>query len=363
MQRKILLTILCIASAGLLSSCALLPEEETVRTAPLVRSYVRPEYHTVQVERGDLIEDVKITCNYVPVQTASLSFALDDEFIDRYLVQTGDTVEEGQLLAQLQLGDLESQITTMQNEIAVLELQIEYSEKQYALDLKRLEITTEQMDALERQETIDQAQQAYQRQAQALQDSLTYKQLSLKALQDDLDERQIRAPFGGTITRVAAYEDGDKSEFGIGVITLVDSTRSIFRASTEHWDRFTPGDHHLITVRRDTYEAVVTTEAELGLAPQVRETGKRGYVYFTLTQPSFELKDGDSGTVEIVLNERLDVLHVPAKAVSEANGQPIVYYLNEDNLKAYKYVQTGTTIDARTEITAGVVEGESLIIK
>ena len=86
-------------------------------------------------------------------------------------------------------------------------------------------------------------------------------------------------------------------------------------------------------------------------------------MYFALDQPAFDLKDGDTGNLEIVLDERLGVLHVPAKAVSAANGQPIVYYLRDDGMKAYKYVETGATIDARTEILSGLEEGESVIIK
>ena len=355
--------IVCLLSACLLTSCTLLPEEEAVRTAPVVRNYARPEYSTAEVEQGDLIERVKVSCNYVPVQTAGLSFALDDEYIDRFMVQTGDSVEAGQLLAQLQLGDLEARIAAIENEIAVLELRMEHEQKLFELEKKRLRLTAAQMDAKEKQEANEQAQEDYTLRVRALQDSMTHQRLMLAALENDLAQRQIRAPFSGTVTRVANFEDGDRSEFGVGVITLVDSTRSIFRSSTEHWDRFAPGDSHQITVRKEMYEAVVVSASELGLEEPVREKGKRSYVYFALTQPTFELKDGDTGTMEIVLDERLNVLHVPAKAVSAADGKPIVYYLREDGMKAYKYVETGRTIDARTEIISGLEAGESVIVK
>jgi len=363
MQRKCLLLLKCLLTACLLSSCALLPQEEAVRTAPVVRSYVRPEYQTAEAERGDLIHTVKISCSYVPVQSVSLAFSLDDEYIDRFMVSAGDSVAKDQLLAQLQLGDLEAHIKDVENDIAVLELQLEHEEKLFALENRRLAITTAAMEAAQKQDTIEQAQQSYESAVRSLEDSLVLKRLSLEALERDLAQRQIRAPFTGTITRVKKYEDGDKSEFGIGVITLVDSTRSIFRASTEHWDRFAVGDAYEISVLQDTYQAIVTSEAELGLDTQQREAGKRSYVYFALTEPSFELEDGDSGTVSIVLDQRLDVVHVPAKAVSAVDGQPIVYYLREDGMKAYKYVQTGITINGRTEILGGVEAGETIVVE
>ncbi len=362
-MKRICLLMVCCVTACLLSSCALLPQEETVRTAPVVRSYTRPEYHTVPVERSDLTEYAKISCNYVPVQTATLSFQMDDEFIDRYLVQAGDAVTEGQLLAQLQLGDLEERIAAMENEMAVYQVQLDYAHRYYELEQKKLSITAAGLSAEERREAQEAAREDYLSQVESLEGQLTYRRLTLDALNRDLAKRQIRAPFSGTLTRVADYEDGDKSEFGIGVITLVDATRSIFRASTDHWDRFAPGERHTITVRKVEYEAVVMSATELGLQEPVREEGKRSYVYFALTEPAFELEDGDTGTVEIVLNALKDVLHVPAKAVAEADGRPIVYYLREDGMKAYKYVETGLTISARTEILSGLEEGESVVIK
>lgn len=354
---------ICLLSACMLTSCTLLPEEETVRTAPQVRTYTRPEYNTIQVERGDLINMAKVGCNYVPVQTASLSFQLDDEFIDRCMVQTGDSVAEGQLLAQLQLGDLEARIAAAKNEIAVLKLQMEYEQERYDLQMQRLKLTTAQMDALEKKEAYEQSEKSFAQLMQSKQDSLAYKELTLKGLQKKLDQRQIRAPFNGTLTRVAGFEEGDRSEFGVSVMTLVDSTRSIFRASTEHWNRFVPGEHHVITVKKEPYEAVVVSAQELGLPEPVRTEGKKSYVYFVLTQPSFELKDGDTGTVEIVLNERLNVLYVPANAVTAANNKPIVYYVREDGMKAYKYVEPGMTINGCTEILSGLEEGEKVIVK
>ena len=353
----------CLMAACLLTSCTLLPEEEAVRTAPVTRSYVRPEYSTAAVERGDLIHSVKISCSYVPVQTASLSFALDDEYIDRFLVQAGDSVKAGQVLAQLQLGDLQERIAAAQTEAAVLEMRLTHEKKQYDLNLKRLEITTAQMDALQKAQALEKARESYTQSVRSLQDLLTFNRLTLEALNSELAKRQIRAPFDGTVTRVTDFEEGDKSEFGIGVLTLVDSTRSIFHASTEYWDRFTPGEVYWITVKKEDYEAVVVSEEELGLAPQARETGKRSYVYFALTRPSFELKDGDTGTVEMVVDQRLNVLHVPAGAVSAAGGRPIVYELREDGMKTYRYVETGVTIDGRTEIISGLEKGESVIVK
>ena len=362
MHKKIKL-LFCLLAACLLTSCALLPQEETVQTAPVVSTYERPEYQTAAVERGDLIQTIRINCSYVPVRTENLSFAMDDEYIDRYFVQAGDTVEQEQLLAQLKLGNLESRIAAARSEAEAIRLQIAYEEKRYALDVERLDITTGELDPLSREETYQKQQDQYEKTLRSLQDSLTLKELSVQTMEKDLADRQITAPFTGTVTRVAKFREGDRSEFGTGVITLVDSTRSVFRASTEHWERFAVGDTCEVVVRKTPYQAVVVSEEELGLEAETRLPGKRGNIYFALVEAAYELKDGDSGTVEIVLDKRLDALHVPAKAVSETEGSPIVYFLREDGMKAWKPVETGATINGRTEILSGLEEGELIVVK
>jgi len=154
-----------------------------------------------------------------------------------------------------------------------------------------------------------------------------------------------------------------EGEGDCGVITLVDSTRSVFRASTEHWERFAAGDTCEVVVRKNPYQAVAADAEDLGLKPENRVPGKRGNVYFVLSEPAYELKDGDSGTVEFMLDARYDVLNVPADAISEADGRPIVYCLREDGMKAWKAVEIGVTINGRTEILSGLVEGEIIVVK
>lgn len=363
MHRKCLLAALLTLALASLSSCALLPEEETLRTAPVIRSYQPPVYKLAQVERGDLVEVTKITCRYVPVQTERLSFALGGEYVDKLFVQVGDTVEAGQLVAQLQLGNLEERIADAQNSIAGLEIQMEYLEQQHALDARRQEITGAKLSAQERLAAEEKLREGFAQEMKKLQDDLHLQTMKLENLQRELADRQVRAPFAGTITSVSRLKEGDVSEFGTGIMTLVDSTMSLFRAETKHWQLFQPGDEYDIIVKNVPYPAVVADEESLGLEPQNRQEGKNAYVYFVLKETAFELKDGAAGSVEMVLSEHHDVLHLPREAISEAEEQAIVYYLREDGMKAWRAVETGVTIDGRTEILSGLSEGDSVITR
>lgn len=347
----------------LLSSCSLLPEEETPRSAPILRSYEGETFDFAFVERGDLVLSERISCTYVPVQSASLSFGLGGEYVDEIFVHVGDAVEEGQLLGQLELSSIEEQIASAENSIAELRLRLEYLEEERALALRQAELSADpaaEPQAL--QEALILVEEEYDARRQSYEDSLYLQELTLETLNRRLSERQIRAPFAGTVTYVRNYSEGARSVFGENAVTVADSTLSLFRADTDQWARFSPGDEVDVVVSNDIYPAIVRSEEELGLAPQEKLEGETAYVYFALKEPSFDLEDGDRGSVTLVLDERHDVLLVPSDAVSSASGQPIVYYQNEEGMKAYKPVETGLTANKQTEIISGLVEGESIIV-
>ena len=362
MRAKYRLIPALLAATMLLSSCALLPEEEVPQAAPLIRSYEREAFQTAFVQREDLILTQKISCTYVPVQKETLSFALGGEYIDEVLVQVGDSVKAGDVLAQLRLDNIKERIAQTQSEIVQTQLRLKQLNAQEKIALRRSEIENAQRTAEEKQEASEKLEETFAARRQSISDTLYLKEVTLEALQKDLAERQIIAPFDGTITYTAKIKDGDMSVFGYTVVTVADSTLSLFRAETEYWSSFAPGDAAEIAVSKAVYQATVVDEAELGITPGEKVEGKKAYVYFKLDEPSFELESGDRGSVTLVLDERLDVLTVPKDAVSTAGDRSIVYYQREDGMKAYKVVEVGITVNRRTEIISGLSEGESVIV-
>jgi multidrug efflux pump subunit AcrA (membrane-fusion protein) len=85
-------------------------------------------------------------------------------------------------------------------------------------------------------------------------------------------------------------------------------------------------------------------------------------VYFEVQDPLAELNQKDKGTVTIVVDQREDILYLPAEAVTSIDGKSVVYYLNEEKIPEYKQVTTGLIAGDYIEIIDGVVEGESIIV-
>lgn len=362
MRRKYLLFSAMLVLTMLLSSCALLPEEEEIRTSPVVREYVQEEYETVVVKRGDLVSTERVSARYVPVQKESLTFQLIDEYVDKMLVQVGEYVEKGQLLGQLRVDDIEERIAAAGSEVKELELRRAYLEEEYALALRRMEITTAQMSRSDAREALLDLEEEFDARRDALNDALEIQRLTLDTLEEDLAKRQIRAPFSGTVTFVREYEDGHRTSYAETAVTVADSTRTMFRGETKNWDKFAVGEKYEITVGSDVHLLEVVDEETLGIAAKEKTPGERGYVYFLLTEPAAGLEDGDSGSVQLELQRLENVLYVPVKAVITAGELSLVYYQNEVGLKAYKEVEVGAKIGQNLEIISGLTEGEEIIV-
>jgi len=362
MGRKHLRLLALLACTSMLTSCALLPEEEQVRTAPVLREYQRSSYETTVVQRGDLVQTERISAKYVPVQKQSVSFSLLGEYIDQIFVHMGDYVTKGQLLGQLELGELKESIASVEDQIDELELRISYLDQEYDIALRRYEIETEGLDRQAAVKALEALDEQFDARRQSLEDQLLLKQLSLKDLNDDLAQRQIYAPFSGTVTYVREFVKGDVSVYAQTAVTIADSTVTLFRADTKNWNMFEIGSIYEIVVGDDVYALEVLSEESLGLKAEEKTQGKKAYVYFKLLQPNLGLEEGDYGTITIELERRENVLHVPSDAVKQAGDMNLVYYQREDGMKGYKEVEIGTTISKRTEIISGLEEGEEIIV-
>ena len=363
MGRKHLRLLALLACTSLLSSCALLPEEEAMRTAPVLREFDMETYETTVVQRGDLIRTDRISAKYVPMQKKSVSFGLLGEYVDMIYVKVGDYVAEGQLLGQLELGDLEEQISSVEDQISEIELKLSYLDQEYAIALKRHEVETEGMDRESRLKALQSLEKSFDERRQSLEDQLMLNEISLNGLNKDLADRQVRAPFAGTVTYVRNYEKGHITAYAETAATIADSTVTLFRAETINWNVFHEGDLHEIKVGSDeVYTLEVVSEETLGIEAKAKVEGKKAYVYFRLTEPNLGLEEGDYGAIELELERRENVLHVPSQAVKQAGDMYLVYYQREDGMKGYKEVEIGATINKRTEIISGLDEGEEIIV-
>ena len=362
MKRSGLLLII-LSIILILSSCGLLPEEETFRTVPMIDTYEKEEFKQTLVVRGDMRLTENIDCSYIPMQTEMLSFPVSGEYFDEVFVRVGDSVKKGQLLAQLDLSGAQETMDDCSAQIDTLKVQIAALEENRALELKRQKILLSDSSEEELNEALERTNRQYDAQKQKFSDELTVAQIRMNEAKALLEERQMYAGIDGTVTYIRDFDTDDQSVADQWFMTVADTTTSLFRAETKLWDQFNPGDEYVITVNKTEYETVVVSEAEIGIEETEKQEGEKGYVYLKLKDPAFNLEEQARGTLVLLLDSRTDVLMVSKSAISTANGQSVVYYQDENGLKTYKQVETGLTVNGMVEIISGLTEGESVIVE
>ncbi len=75
-----------------------------------------------------------------------------------------------------------------------------------------------------------------------------------------------------------------------------------------------------------------------------------------------EIKPGMTGNVDVIINQKQNVLRLPVTAVNPRNGRATVEVLKGDGTVESRQVTTGLKGDDDVEITSGLTEGEKVVI-
>ncbi len=125
--------VLCVVSV-LPTSCA--SESE---------SAALPENQVVTVERGNLIIDITAVGNLALSRTEDMAFDLfyPEGTVEEVLVEEGDTVKEGQVLARVDTSEWQDELTTLERQLAAKERDLVQAE----INLENAEIALENAEA------------------------------------------------------------------------------------------------------------------------------------------------------------------------------------------------------------------------
>lgn len=351
-----------LSMVALLSGCALLPEEEEYRSIPVVREYTAQEYQYATVTRGDLALTESISCQYLPAKEVERSFGVGGVYYENIYVERGDSVQEGQLLAELQLGDLADEELELKQQVELLQLEIEQFQAQRALSTKQAELQTRNMTSEDRAQALRQNEETLNDQEQSLRDQLYIARMKLEEVGEEIGRRRIYADFDGTVTYLRTVKDGELSVENQIILKISDLSTSVFMGESLNAGLYSVGDEVTLTSGDNTYYARVASPEELGLERTVDEQTGEISVYFVLTQPAPELERGDKASTELVVEKRENVLYVDEDCVVETSQGYAVYVPDpETGLRTLAPVEIGLSADKKIEITAGLNEGDRLI--
>ena len=212
---------------------------------------------------------------------------------------------------------------------------------------------------------------------QSAQLSVTQKENALQDAQDNLSNYYVRAPFNGTLSKLDVHR-GDPASSGTAVATLI-ANDQVVDISLNEVDAASVIVGDKVTLTFDAIEGLTLT----GKVSNIDTVGTvtQGVVNYTATI-SFDatdprVKPGMSTTASIITKIDADVLTVPSSAIkTTANGSYVQAFDVDPTVTSTTTgglisatpptqipVTVGISDDSNTEITQGVTEGQSIVIK
>ncbi|MBL9140031.1 MAG: efflux RND transporter periplasmic adaptor subunit [Verrucomicrobiales bacterium] len=368
----------------------------------LTRSVDLPPEKLVRVERGDIARSVVAVGQVEPLSKVELKSKANG-IIQALLVDVGDSVEEGQILAELDKDYLDAQVrqakAIQDSEEANLKVALA-AEARASIeavnpeteflrrDLERVQALVQSKIASP--QDLDDAQRNYEMSvnrkrlleasARSAQASVVQARARAAAAQASLDQAEenrrhatIRSPIRGVVlTRDTEVGDAVSSILNLGsaatlIMTLGDMSSVYVEGQIDEAD--VGKIQHAMPVRtkvesfpNEPFAGTVTRIAPMG---RKKDNVTTFEVRVSIANPGGKLRANMSANAEVVLEERKGVLLIPeAAVVHDKDGKTSVQIRDAASKTGYRSnpVKTGISNGQRREVLEGVGEGTELVL-
>ncbi len=278
-------------------------------------------------------------------QEAVIGAEIGGQRLSRLLVDVGDRVQKGQLLAQLSPGTLEADLNA--NRAALQEAEVDAAKERRAAARARALRGTEVLS----EQSFDQAIAA----SDAAQARLAAARARVQADTLRLAYTQVRAPDDGVISARPAVE-GALIETGAEIMRLQRQGRLEWRAELPGPDlaRVATGQTVLVTAAGSpSIEGRVRK-----ISPQIDPQNRTGIVYVDLA-PAAHARAGLFARGEFLLDQRT-VLTLPETAVLLRDGFSYVFRIDGDKVRQQKVI-LGARRGNRVEIREGLSSDTAVV--
>jgi multidrug efflux pump subunit AcrA (membrane-fusion protein) len=361
----------CILICILLSACT---QAAVDVPPPTLLEPVSVKADTALVVRGS-IERVEQYRSFVRVRSEGLFFRDTGLRFGAYLVEPGERVAAGQLLAVLDTERLEKQIEEQMERLAQLRREQYFEAELLALDIDiaraelvavmRAESFNEQtMEAADRKKNdIERAEltlsQALERQALTYQHSQVY----LNELLDRMAQAELRAPYDGVITLRVPKTKGDFVEPFASLVYLSDETSFLLEYVGDEGLSISRG--HVVKAyfgdkAYDVERMLLSRQEALFYSSRMMVSPLR----LTTVDPDAVLPPpGTLMNFYVYNGVSEDTLYIPSNALFHDMEIGHYVYRMENAGKIPVEVEVGIITDVFVEITHGLREGDELYVR
>ncbi len=263
--------------------------------------------------------------------------------LERLLVDIGDIVKRGQLIAVLDDDEYEQQFEEARAELEVARANVierrsnlGISQREYdrakALRQKKI-ISESELDSARAQFAAEEAKYSV---AQA---QVTQKEAALRAATVRLSYTKIQAYWeNGDEVRIIGerfVDEGSMLKANDPIVSILDihSLTGVIHVIERDYSKVQTGQEAIVTT--DAFPDKTFTGTILRVAPLLKETSRQARVEIEIPNPDGMLKPGMFVRVQIEFAEHKNVTVVPLNALVKRNGQQGVFIADEQNMKAH----------------------------
>ena len=356
-----------------------------------------------KVERGDLAKSVVATGKVEPITKVEIKSKASG-IVKKLLVDAGDRVKRGQVLAELDKEEIEAHVAQAKAQEEAAEASLRATEA----DMERAKVDAEGPDVptlkrgYERAQgmakegvvsvsALDDAQRAYelavnkqnvakaqlqvlhakigQAQAQVAQD-----RANLKQLEEQYSYTTVESPIDGVVlSRDVEVGDAVSSILVLGssatlIMTLGDISEVYVKGKVDESDigkvyLGQPARIKVESFKDKTFNGKVTKISPMGVEKDNVTTFE---VRVSINNPGGELKAAMTANAEIILEEHKNVLQIPEGSILYDKDKKASVEVPDPKGKEGKSkvaVNIGISNGAKTELLSGLKEGEQVVLQ
>ncbi len=354
-------------------------------TAEAATSQAAVTVGVTQVSRHSLQRQLTVSSELVPFQEIDV-YAKEAGYVSKLLVDYGSHVSKGQLLAVLEIPELEAQLQQDQAAIKSLADQVTNAQNQLSrveaqhkvihLEYERLNGVAQTKPGLVAQQEVDDVQGrdlAAEAQVEAGKSNLEAARSNLAASQAKLARDQaiysysrITAPFAGVVTQRYAnlgtlLQAGTNSQQAMPLVKLSeeDLYRLVIPIPETYVGYVKIGDAVSVRVPalNDSFPGKVAR-----FSADVHDATRTMHTEVDVPNPKGVLIPGVYAEATITMNRAADALTVPLGAVDREGEHASVLIVDANNQIQTRQVELGVETANDVEVLSGLQEGERVVV-
>ncbi len=345
----------------LLTGCAP-QEEERKEVETQAEKTEAVSYEMTPVTRGTVAQPLTLKCEYSQTQQVDVYFDIDKELITEVYVEPGDTVRAGDLLAEVDVEEMEARVRELTHQIEMNQLKVSQLEERRNFELEQADILytytrMEEADEKALKEQKDSIEETYGEQISDLQDELYLEGARTIWYQERIDKGRLYAPMSGVLSFVKSDLVNTYTDREVRVCSIYDDSTFLFHSENLEAAPYLDTNQVYTIVC-----GLGNMMREYPVRPVMKD-GWREHIYFELVDAQLEFPNITTGTVTLYVQEKENVLCVDADAVHTSGEQYYVYRLDENQVRYMQFVELGLWGEDLVEVVSGLSEGDYVILR